>query len=177
MKLKAVLIALLVAVVVPCQAFAKPRSSVAITIKATVQPFAEWADTNPISFELDAAGVPQGADRACILSKSVTLYTNTETRIVPVAVSNDGVLSNGAKTLPTTYRLTGPVANPDSAFKAPAQFFSPGNVYQLSPTSRVGAYSITVSVQTTKPVEARGDADMRQYACSIQLTAVWQDGE
>ena len=149
-------------------------TSTTITINATVDKFAEWADAGPIIVQSDWPAINKvGQSRT--VSKPLTLYTNTDTTITTAAGENGGILRRGSQMLTTQYKLTGKLTNPDSHFKPAGsksgEFFNPGNVYDVAHVTGVGSYPINLDVQiTSPPAEA---VDPGQYTCTIILTVGW----
>lgn len=149
--------------------------STTISIQVQVSSFAEWNDRNPILFDLDTAAAPTGGQPP-VLSKSLVLYANADTQITAIPVLHNGVLSDGSRTLPTAYQLTGPLANPDADFKPSQAFFSPSNSYKLLVRSGTnagkGAYPITLNVRASDLPNA-DIVDASHYTCSLILNATW----
>jgi hypothetical protein len=149
-------------------------ASTTITIIATVDKFAEWADSGPVVVQSDWPAINQvGQSRT--VSKSLTLYTNTEAAITAEAGANGGILKRGTQSLTTEYKLTGKLTNPDSHFKvagsSSGEFFNSGNVYNVAHESGVGAYPLNLDVQITSP--AKEAVEPGEYTCSVILTVGW----
>src|SRR4051812_20707329 len=94
-------------------------------ISARVEKFAEWADAAPVIVETDWPGAIHKSNQARAVSRSILLYSNTDAVITAKPGLNGGVLTNGAQTLATAYKITGAVTNPDRDFKPPSAFFGP----------------------------------------------------
>jgi hypothetical protein len=149
-------------------------ASMTITINATVEKFAEWADAGPVIVQSDWPAINKVGQTRTV-SKPLTLYTNTDTMITAEGGENGGILRRGSQTLATEYMLTGKLANPDSHFKPAGssfgEFFNPGNVYRIAHEPGVGTYPLNLNVQMTSP--AKEAVDPGQYTCTIILTVGW----
>lgn len=152
-------------------AWPRTSSSAHINISIRVDKFAEWADESPVIVETDWPGTVNKVNQSRTVSKSVVLYTNTDTTVTAKPGLNNGVLSNGADKLHTAYRVTGSVANPDSAFKDAGTFFSSQNAYTVIHEKEKGSYPINLEVQATSP--ASGAPEEGLYTCGLTLTAAW----
>jgi hypothetical protein len=142
-----------------------------VTITARVEEFTEWADASPVIFEADWSGPIDRVNQQQITSKRVVLYSNADTVISARPGLNNGVLTQGASTLDTAYRITGAVAAPDQRFKPAGEFFSPQNVYPVTHVIGTGAYAINLEVQMSSPPSAAPESGL--YTCGVTLTAGW----
>lgn len=149
-------------------------SSSTISISATVERFAEWADAGPVVVESDWPAINK-ANQTRTISKPLTLYTNTDAAITAQPGENGGVLTRGSQSLNTAYRITGKVTNPDSAFKAAGsgagEFFNSNNIYSVTHETGVGAYPINLDVQISSPADMAVDPGL--YHCTLTLTVGW----
>ena len=154
--------------------FSRSASST-ITISARVDAFAEWADAAPVIFETEWSAPINKVHQSRTVSRTVILYSNTDAIISAQPGPNAGILTNGSETLQTAYQFTGPLAEPDSAFKeagtAPGQFFNSQNNYHLAYQRGTGAYPLTLTVQMSSPPAAAPETGI--YTCGVILTAEW----
>lgn len=142
-----------------------------ITINATVDAFAEWADPSPVVITSDWSGPLAKLKQQQTVTKTLVLKTNTNTIITPSAGSNNGVLTHHGHTLPTAYQILGSVTSPDHGFKPAEQFLNRGNTYQVEHNDGIGTYNIDLKVQASVPPDTAPDAGV--YTCSVVLTATW----
>jgi hypothetical protein len=163
-----------VALLMPVMAHAASAPPATVSITATVDGFAEWANTTPSIAASDWSGHITQASQSRTVSLANTLFTNVDTTITPTAGTNSGILTNGSQTLTTEYQITGGVDAPDSAYKAAAagsgQFFDPANTYALTHVSGTGSYTVNLLARMTSGAVA---PDAGNYTCTVVLTASW----
>jgi hypothetical protein len=149
-----------------------------VSISAQVDGFAEWADPTPAIAVGDWDGHITAVNTAQVVTKPIVLYTNINVTITPTAGANGGVLTNGAQTLITEYKLTGaPLAlTADAAFKAAGaaagEFFNAANnLYAITHVAGTGTYTINLVVQMKSQQDVAPDAGV--YTAGVVLTASW----
>jgi hypothetical protein len=107
-----------------------------VSITASVDSFAEWADASPTISAGDWNGHINAVDQARTVTKALTLYANVNVTLTPTAGDNDGILTNGSETLSTSYMITGDVGTPDAAYEpagtGSGEFFNTGNTYSIT---------------------------------------------
>lgn len=164
----------LLALLLPVMAYAGSAPPATVSITATVDGFAEWANTTPTIAAADWSGHITQANQTQTVSLANTLYTNVDTTITPTAGTNSGILTNGSQTLTTAYQITGNVDTPDSGYKAAGtsagQFFNAGNTYALTHVSGTGTYTVNLLAQMSSGAIA---PDAGDYTCTVILTASW----
>ena len=167
-------LAVLVGIFIPALVQAASAPPATVTITATVDGFAEWANTAPAIVAADWTGHITQASQTRTVSLANTLYTNVDTTITPTAGTNSGILTLGAQTLTTAYQITGSVDTPDVAYKVAAagagQFFNAGNTYVLTHVPGTGSYTVNLLAQMSSGVLA---PDAGDYSCTVVLTASW----
>jgi len=157
--------------VLACRSSWGHSADATITITATVEAFAEWADAAPVVITSDWSGPLNRMKQQQTVSRTLVLRTNTDTTITPSAGANHGVLTHEGHELATAYQMVGSVKSPDSSFKPAEEFFSAGNRYQVEHSSGTGAYNIVLNVRGSTPADAAPDSGV--YMCSVVLTATW----
>jgi len=146
-----------------------------VSITATVDTFAEWANASPTIGPDDWSGHIGAVDQTRTATKALTLYANVTTTLTPTAGTNSGILTNGTETLATSYKITGDVTVPDVAYKpagsAGGEFFAAANTYTVTHVAGDGSYGMSVSVQVVSPNNKAPNAG--DYTCGVTLTASW----
>jgi len=172
--------AMMAAVVVAAGLMLAPMASAGsapatVSIAATVDTFAEWANASPAIAPGDWGGHIGAANQTRTATKALALYANVTTTLTPTAGTNSGVLTNGTDTLATSYKITGDVTVPDVAYKpagsAGGEFFAAANTYTVTQVAGDGSYAINLSVQAVSPNNRAPDAG--DYTCGVVLTASW----
>lgn len=166
-----VMLVVATALLVSDRASAKTSADATIMISAQVDGFAEWASPAPIILQADWTGHIANMTQEQTVTKSVMLYTNTDTLISPTPGLNHGILTYNGNTLQTSYRVSGAVTQQDGGFKPAEQFFRTSNTYKVIHIPTVGAYTINLSVKAASPSDAAPDPGI--YTCSVILTASW----
>jgi hypothetical protein len=145
-----------------------------VTVNGTVAAFAEWsAATNTINIATPISSVSVAQTG----SVNLTLYANATTSISAAGGTHAGILTNGAYTLTTKYKLTGVgLAAPDAAYKLAdsanaGEFFHSGNTYAIDYQAGTGSYAVTLSVQMSAPPGAAPESG--SYSCDVVLTATF----
>jgi len=151
-----------------------------VTITATVDSFAEWAVAEPsITADDWYAGETPGASFSAVnqtltASLALTLYANVAATLTPTSTGT-GILTNGAETLSTSYKITGNVTEPDIAYEpagtGSGEFFAAANTYTVTYAAGGGSYTINLLVQAVSPDNRAPDAG--DYTCNVTLTASW----
>lgn len=145
-----------------------------VSITATVDAFAEWADHSPTIAAADWSGHIADSSTPITVTKALTLYTNVNVTITPTTTVNSGILTNGSATLTTSYQITGDVGTPDAGWKAagtdPGEFFNAANTYAVTHVSGTGSYTINLLSQASSPAPAPNSGN---YTCNVVLTASW----
>lgn len=145
-----------------------------VTITATVDSFAEWADTSPAIVAGDWTGHVGAVDQTRTASLALTLYANVTITLTPSSTGT-GILTNGTNTLATSYQITGNVTVPDSAYipagTGAGEFFAAANTYTVTHVAGDGSYAINLLVQAVSPNDRAPDAG--DYICNVTLTASW----
>jgi len=150
-----------------------------VSIAATVDSFAEWADAAPgiAANAWDEQATITSVDQAITATLALTLYANVATTITPTGSTNSGILTNGTETLSTSYQITGDVTDFDTGYlaagTASGQFFatSPANTYTVTHAPGDGSHAINLLVQAVSPNNRAPDAG--NYSCGVTLTASW----
>lgn len=148
-----------------------------VSITATVDPFAEWADNAPVIAAGDWSGHITAVNQTRTVTKGLTLLSNVTVTVTPTAGANGGTLTHptlASQTLATAYQLQGDVTVPDAAYKTAGagagQFFNAGNTYTVTHVAEDGTYSLSLLVRAVSGAVAP-DAD--DYTCGVVLTASW----
>lgn len=153
-----------------------------ISMTATVDSFAEWADPAPVIASGDWTGSVDGATinqagEDLTVTKAMTLYANANVTLSQTAGANSGILTTGAAadTLTTSYQIQGDVDVPDAAYKAAGagagEFFSAANTYTVTHVSGDGSYAINLLVLAESDDIAADDAG--DYTAGLTVTATW----
>ncbi len=146
-----------------------------VTITATVDTFAEWADATPAIVATDWDGHITAVDQTRTASLALTLYANVTSTVTPTAGTNSGILTTGTETLTTSYKVTGDVTVPDGDYMAAGtgvgDFFEETNTYSVTHLAGDGSYALTLGVQAVSPADRAPDAG--DYSCGVVLTATW----
>ena len=160
---------------VPRMIWASGSTGATVSITGTVDGFAEWASATPAILAADWDGHITAVDTPQTVTKALTLYTNIDVTITPTAGAHSGILTNGAQTLLTNYKLTGSVDSPDAAYKAAGtgagQFFNVTNTYALTHVPGTGSYTVNLVVQMQSQTGVAPDAG--NYTAGVVLTAAW----
>jgi hypothetical protein len=164
---------------IPFTAWAGGTDATNVTVNATVDAFAEWADHAPvIDKDADWDGHITAVNTAQHATKALVIYTNSNVTIAPTAGAHSGILTNGTQTLVTQYKLTGAdlSTTADSSWKnagtASGEFFdSANNAYAITHVSGTGSYTVTLNVQMTSQTNQAPDAG--DYTAGLTLTASW----
>ncbi len=160
-------------------AFAATDDAV-VSMTATVDGFAEWADPAPTIAAGDWLGSVDGTTISQVaedltVTEALTLYTNVDVTLTQVGTANSGILTNGAETLTTSYQMQGDVDTPDAAYKAAGagagEFFNASNTYTVTHVGGDGSYAINLLVQAESDDTQAEDAG--NYTASITITATW----
>jgi hypothetical protein len=146
-----------------------------VSITATVDSFAEWADGSPTIGAADWDGHITTVSQPRTVTEALTMYTNVNITVTPTAGTNSGILTKSTDTLTTSYKITGDVGTPDATWKAAGtgsgEFFNSSNTYSVTYTSGDGSYAVNLLVQAVSPAnEAPESGD---YTCGTTLTASW----
>jgi len=145
-----------------------------VTITATVDTFAEWANASPAIVAGDWTGHVGAVDQTRTASLALTLYANVTITLTPTSTGT-GILTNGTNTLATSYKITGNVTVPDAAYKpagtGAGEFFAAANTYTVTHVAGDGSYGINLLVQAVSPNNRAPDAG--DYTCNVTLTASW----
>jgi len=146
-----------------------------VSITATVDSFAEWANASPTIAAADWDGHVTAVNQTRTVTKALTLYANVNTTLTPTAGDNSGILTNGTETLTTGYKITGDVVTPDADYKAAGsgggQFFNAANTYSITQVAGDGSYALSLSVRAISPNNRAPDTG--DYTCGVTLTASW----
>ena len=148
-----------------------------VSITATVDSFAEWANASPAIVAADWSAHIGAVNQTQTVTKALTLYANVTITLTPTGSTNSGILTNGTDTLSTSYKITGDVTVPDAAYKvagtAEGEFFAtvPANTYTVTQVAGDGSYAISLSVQAVSPNNRAPDSG--DYTCGVTLTAGW----
>jgi len=148
-----------------------------VSITATVDSFAEWANASPAIAAANWSAHIGAVNQAQTATKALTLYANVTITLTPTGSTNSGILTNGTDTLSTSYQITGDVTVPDAAYKAAGtaegQFFatSPANTYTVTQDPGDGSYAINLLVQAVSPNNRAPNSG--DYTCEVTLTAAW----
>ncbi len=147
----------------------------AVSITATVDTFAEWADGSPVIDAADWSGHITTVSQSITVTEAMTLYSNLDVTITPTAGANSGILTNGSDTLTTSYMLTGDLDTPDGAYKAAGsgagEFFEATNTYSTDFVAGTGSYAVNLLAQASSPASEASPAG--DYTCGVTLTASW----
>ena len=169
-----VLTAVAVVLMLGQTASAATAAPAVVTITATVDSFAEWADTSPEIDAEDWTGHVGAVDQTRTASLALTLYANVTITLTPSSTGT-GILTNGTNTLSTSYQITGNVTVPDTAYKpagtGAGEFFAAANTYTVTHVAGDGSYAINLLVQAVSPNDRAPDAG--EYSCGVTLTASW----
>jgi len=151
-----------------------------VSMTATVDAAAEWADPTPTIAAGDWTGSVDGTTISQVgedltVTKALTLYTNVDVTLTQAGTTNSGILTNGTETLTTSYQIQGDVDTPDAAYKAAGtgvgEFFNAANTYTVTHVSGDGTYAINLLVLAeSDDVQAE---DSGNYTASITITATW----
>jgi len=145
-----------------------------VSITATVDSFAEWANASPAIVAGDWTGNVNAVDQTRTASKALSLYSNFSITLTPTSTGT-GILTYGTETLSTSYKITGEVTVPDAAYKpagtGAGEFFAGANTYTVTHVAGDGAYGINLLVQAVSPNNRAPDAG--NYTCNVTLTASW----
>jgi hypothetical protein len=145
-----------------------------VSITATVDPFAEWANASPAIGAGEWTGHVGAVDQTRTATKALSLYANVTITLTPSSTGT-GILTNGTNTLSTSYKITGDVTEPDIAYKAAGtgagEFFAAANTYTVTHVAGDGSYAINLLVQAVSPNDRAPDAG--DYTCNVTLTAGW----
>jgi hypothetical protein len=147
-----------------------------VSITATVDTFAEWADASPTIVAADWTAHVGAVNQTRTVTKALTLYANVTITLTPSSAGT-GILTNGAETLSTSYKITGNVTAPDGVYlvagTAAGEFFAtvPANTYTVEHTGGDGSYAINLLVQAVSPNNRALDSG--NYTCGVTLTAGW----
>jgi hypothetical protein len=144
------------------------NSTGTITVNATVDTFAEWSSTTPVTINLGTINSMSGATA----SHAFTLYSNVDCAIAGStnAGGNNGVLTSGSYTVPTRYRISGDVTGSANLLAATA-FFDAGNTYAVDHVAGDGgSYSVTLEVEA---LPSGGAPESGSYTCGLTLVASW----
>jgi hypothetical protein len=145
-----------------------------VSITATVDTFAEWAVASPAIVAGDWTGHVGAVNQTRTASLALTLYANVAATLTPTSTGT-GILTNGAETLSTSYKITGNVTEPDIAYEpagtGSGEFFATGNTYTVTYAAGGGSYTINLLVQAVSPNNRAPDAG--DYTCNVTLTASW----
>jgi len=145
-----------------------------VSITATVDSFAEWANAAPAIAAADWTAHISAVDQAITASLALTLYANVNTTVTPTAGASSGILTNGTETLSTSYKITGDVGTPDTDYKAAGAgegaFFNE-NTYSVTHVAGDGSYALTLGAKAVSPNNRAPDAG--DYSCGVVLTATW----
>ncbi len=154
-----------------------------VSITATVDTFAEWANDAPAiaATDLTAHIGAVGQTKTLTEALALTLYANVTTTLTPTGSTNSGILTHptvASQVLATSYKITGDVTEPDSgdyiaAGTGAGQFFAtePANTYTVTQVSEDGSYAVNLLVQAVSPADRAPDAG--DYTCGVTLTASW----
>ena len=146
-----------------------------VSITATVDTFAEWADASPTIAAADWNGHITAVDQTRTVTEAMTLYANVTTTLTPTSGTNTGILTSGTETLTTSYQIQGDVTVPDSAYMAAGtgegQFFEATNTYTVTHSAGDGSYAISFMAQAVSPADRAPDSG--DYTCGVVLTASW----
>ena len=160
-------------------AFAATDDAV-VSMTATVDSFAEWADPTPTIAAGDWTGSVDGTTISQVaedltVTEALTLYTNVDVTLSQAGTANSGILTNGVETLTTSYQMQGDVDTPDAAYKAAGagvgEFFNASNTYTVTHVSGDGLYTINLLVQAESDDTQAEDAG--NYTASVTITATW----
>ena len=151
-----------------------------ISMTATVDGVAEWADATPSIAAGDWTGTVSGTTISVVgedlnVTKALTLYTNVDVSLSQTGSTNSGILTQGVETLTTSYQITGDVDTPDAAYKAAGagagEFFNVGNTYTVTHVSGDGMYTVNLLVLAESDDGATEDAG--DYTAGVTITATW----
>ena len=153
-----------------------------VSMTATVDSYAEWADATPAIAAGDWTGSVDGTTISAVgedltVTKALGLYANATITITAVGTANAGIATNATTdALTTSYQLQGAdLTTPDAAYKAAAagagEFFNAGNTYEVTHTNGDGSYTMDLLVQLESEDAAANDAG--NYTCSVTMTASW----
>ena len=146
-----------------------------VSITATVDTYVEWADHSPAILAGDWSGHITGLNVTITVTKALTLYSNANVTITPTTTSNSGILTNGADTLTTSYKITGDVGTPDPTYKAAGtgsgEFFNVSNTYTVTHVAGDGSYTVNLLPKAVSP--ANKAVNSGDYTCNVVLTASW----
>ena len=151
-----------------------------VSMTATVESSAEWADPAPTIAAGDWTGSVDGTTISQVgedltVTKALTLYTNVNVTLSQAGTANSGILTNGTETLTTSYQIQGDVDTPDGAYKAAGtgagEFFNVSNTYTVTHVGGDGVYAIDLLVKgESDDTQAEDSGD---YTASITITATW----
>jgi len=172
-----VLTAVAVVLMLAQTASAAGSAPAVVTITATVDSFAEWADASPAIVPGNWTGHVGAVNQTRTATLALTLYANVTITLTPTGSTNSGILTNGTETLSTSYKITGDVTAPDGSYKpagtAAGQFFAtaPANTYTVTHVAGDGSYAVNLLAQAVSPNNRAPDAG--DYTCGVTLTASW----
>ena len=169
-----VLTAVAVGLMLGQTASAAGSAPASVSITATVDSFAEWANASPAIVAGDWTGHVGAVDQTRTASLALTLYANVTITLTPTSTGT-GILTNGTNTLSTSYKIAGDVTVPDAAYKpagtGSGEFFAAANTYTVTHVAGDGSYGINLLVQAVSPNNRAPDAG--DYSCGVTLTASW----
>ena len=146
-----------------------------VSITATVDSFAEWANPSPGIGAENWTGHVGAVNQTRTATLALTLYANVTITLTPTGSTNSGILTNGAETLSTSYQITGDVTDPDIAYMpagtGSGEFFEATNTYTVTHAAGDGSHGINLLVQAVSPDNRAPDAG--DYTCGVTLTASW----
>ena len=146
-----------------------------VSITATVDAFAEWADAAPSIGADDWSAHITAVNQSQTVTEAMTLYANVNNTLTPTSGANSGILTNGTDNLTTEYKITGDVGTPDAAWKLAGtgggEFFNVGNTYSVTHTPGDGSYAVNLLVRATSPANRAPNSG--DYTCGVTLTASW----
>lgn len=152
-----------------------------VSVTATVDSFAEWADASPEIVSGEWTGSTDGTTISVVgesltVTEAMTLYANANVTLSTAGTTNDGIATNGSETLTTSYMITGDVGTPDVDYLAAGtgegEFFEDGvNTYTVTHSPGDGSYAINLGAKVQSAASRAQDAG--DYTCTLTLTATW----
>ncbi len=151
-----------------------------VSMTATVDSAAEWANATPTIAAGDWTGSVSGTTISVVgedltVTKALTLYTNVDVTLTQAGSTNSGILTQGAETLTTTYQIQGDVGTPDAAYKVAGsgagEFFNASNTYTVTHAGGDGTYTINLLVKAESD-NAQAE-DSGNYTAGVTITATW----
>jgi hypothetical protein len=164
----------------PMMVRAASDSTGTIDVTATVDQFAEWADTanNYTIAATDFSGHINTVSQTRTATRNLTLYSNIAVTLSATTTAGSpnysGILTDGSGTytLTTQYSITGAGITPvNPGLLAPATFFNVTNTYALAHSAGVGSYTVTLTVTAASPAASAPEAG--NYTCGLALVATW----